>query len=140
MWKRTKNVRVFYKISLRLVSFLVVLYILISAMAIFYFIKSNVKPNEYYSGYIIDSSSKKPIKGVLVIEMNSIKNDSSKTDSKGLFKLNRHENRLNDLIFSKKGYKTDTVIVSNKPKEIQSVRYLFLNDDKDTLKMMKISR
>ncbi|WP_101690322.1 carboxypeptidase-like regulatory domain-containing protein [Dysgonomonas massiliensis] len=67
----------------------------------------NSKLRDHYSGFVVDEAGA-PISGVLVREYFSIEN-SDTTDNLGYFKIKRIDNTLEDLIFSKKGYRTDTV-------------------------------
>lgn len=66
----------------------------------------SLKLPDHYSGFVIDEAGK-PISGVLVREDLPIGNNDT-TDSAGYFKIKR-AGSLCDLIFSKKGYRTDTV-------------------------------
>lgn len=67
----------------------------------------NSKLRDHYSGFIVDEAGV-PISGVLVREYFSVEN-SDTTDNLGYFKIKRTDDTLDDLIFSKKGYRTDTV-------------------------------
>lgn len=62
---------------------------------------------DHYSGIVVDETGE-PISGVLVRE-DLLTGCNDTTNSAGYFKIKRTGNSLPDLIFSKKGYQTDTV-------------------------------
>ncbi|MFC4212959.1 carboxypeptidase-like regulatory domain-containing protein [Pedobacter lithocola] len=62
--------------------------------------------NNFYQGRVIDEQNK-AIEFVIVAEESG--NRNTKTDKNGYFKLDRNRNVLEDLIFSKSGYVTDTI-------------------------------
>ena len=65
------------------------------------------KLQNHYSGFVVDETGK-PISGVLVCE-NLLTGNSDTTNNAGYFKIKRTDNSLCDLIFAKKGYRTDAV-------------------------------
>lgn len=65
------------------------------------------KPKSYYSGSVVDESGM-PIAGVLIREGFPDGNNDT-TDNAGCFNFKRSDSGLHSLIFSKKGYRTDTV-------------------------------
>lgn len=81
-------------------------------------------PN-YYKGRVHDESGS-PLKDVQVSENSA--GQQSFTDSKGYFRMIKREGSLSNLIFSKKGFKTDT-IPSVCHHAGKATTYNFINDD-----------
>lgn len=69
----------------------------------------NSKLRDHYAGFVVDKEGT-PISGVLVREGFTDGNKDT-TDTTGYFQIKRTENVMGDLVFSKKGYQTDTVEV-----------------------------
>ncbi|MDR2921621.1 MAG: carboxypeptidase-like regulatory domain-containing protein [Tannerella sp.] len=65
------------------------------------------KTHDYYSGFVVDEAGN-AISGVSVCEDLFIENNTL-TDENGYFKFKRTENWIPNLIFSKAGFKTDTI-------------------------------
>ena len=65
------------------------------------------KLQDHYSGFVINEAGE-PISGVSIREDLPAGNNDT-TDYAGYFKIRRNDNVLCNLIFSKKGYRTDTV-------------------------------
>lgn len=65
------------------------------------------KLQDHYAGFVVDEAGE-PISGVLIRE-NLPAGNNDTTNSVGYFEIKRTDNILPDLIFSKKGYRTDTV-------------------------------
>ena len=85
---------------------------------------------EFYHGYVYYNN--KPVSNVFIKEdvLNSSKN--TKTDSTGFFKLQKKPSHLSNLIFTKDGFKTDT-IKTVWSQHGEKIRYTFLNTKFDTL-------
>lgn len=60
-----------------------------------------------YKGYVYDGISKKPISGVMVVDIKNGK--KTITDKKGYFQLEKEKYVSSALIFSKKTYYSDTI-------------------------------
>ncbi len=88
------------KTSIVTVVFLSVLVLLVASC-------KNSKLRDHYSGFVVDEAGV-PISGVWVRACFSVEN-SDTTNHIGYFKIKRADNTLEDLIFSKKDYRTDTV-------------------------------
>lgn len=68
---------------------------------------SCIQTNNFYQGRVIDENNN-PLENVLVLEL--YRENQTKTDKTGYFSFDRHSsNFLEDLVFVKKGYKTDTI-------------------------------
>lgn len=107
--------------------------ILISLMICLFSCEESPK---HYHGIIVDQNLK-PLSNVKIkLENNPIVFTSSNKD--GFFKLKKDPDLLSNLIFSKKGYKIDTVktvwIQSGEQEE-----YIFLNKEVDTIVLKKIN-
>ena len=92
------------------------------------------KKATFYHGVVIDAN-KKPIANVNV----SLRFDSNKsTFSKenGYFKLSKSPDIIDDLVFSKKGYITDTIF-SVWTQHGEKVNYTFLNKSSDTIRLKR---
>lgn len=68
---------------------------------------TGTKLRDHYSGFVVDDTGA-PIAGVSVREDRD-EGHSHTTDSAGFFKIERPGKSVSDLIFSKNGYRTDTV-------------------------------
>ena len=68
----------------------------------------NSKVRDCYAGFVVDEMGM-PISGVSITRDGLIAENRDTTDLKGYFSIKRTDNFLFDLIFSKKGYQTDTV-------------------------------
>ncbi|MFL0067037.1 hypothetical protein V3A08_15360 [Tenacibaculum maritimum] len=94
------------------------------------FLSCKEKEVDYYHGVVVDNNLV-PISNVMV------KTDYSdsiftKTKKTGYFKLLRTPNKYGSIIFSKKGYKTDTIrTVSTQSGEL--LDYSFINKKIDTI-------
>jgi len=64
--------------------------------------------NDHYAGYVVDEAGQ-PLQGAMVREYSS-DGRNIVTDNKGFFKLEREKGIICNLIFEKKGYKSDTVL------------------------------
>ena len=62
---------------------------------------------EFYTGYVYDFDSEKPLQNVKVIELES--NHETTTNEKGYFSMKKLENVSSSLIFEKEGYRKDTI-------------------------------
>ena len=62
---------------------------------------------EFYTGYVYDFDTEKPLQNVKVIELES--NHETTTNEKGYFSMKKLENVSSSLIFEKEGYKKDTI-------------------------------
>ena len=62
---------------------------------------------EFYTGYVYDFVTRKPLQNVKVIELES--NHETTTNEKGYFSMKKLENVSSSLIFEKEGYKKDTI-------------------------------
>ena len=62
---------------------------------------------EFYTGYVYDFDSEKPLQNVKVIELES--NHETTTNEKGYFSMKKLENVSSSLIFEKEGYQKDTI-------------------------------
>ena len=62
---------------------------------------------EFYTGYVYDFVTQKPLQNVKVIELES--NHETTTNEKGYFSMKKLENVSSSLIFEKEGYKKDTI-------------------------------
>ncbi|WP_437824926.1 hypothetical protein [Tenacibaculum mesophilum] len=91
---------------------------------------------EYFEGYVYYKEI--PLKGVVITEGHSEPNNVfSTTDSLGYFKLKRFSQTYADkLIFSKKGFKTDTVYLL-RGRNSPPLYTLFLREQSDTLFMKR---
>lgn len=88
----------------------------------------------YYHGTVFDQNQK-PLSGVKVTD--SLQ--SSISNEKGYFKLNKNPNIVSKLSFSKSGYKTRTIeTVGSQSGEI--LEYRFLNEKPDTLFLKRIEK
>ncbi len=103
--------------------------ILISLSLIICLFSCKEKPT-HYQGVVVDQNSQ-PLSNVK-ISLRDEANIFANTNNNGYFKLKKDPDLLSDLIFSKKGYKIDTVRtvwIQNGEQE----EYLFLNKEVDTL-------
>ncbi|WP_440066271.1 hypothetical protein [Tenacibaculum discolor] len=91
---------------------------------------------EYFEGYVYYKEI--PLKGVVITEGHSEPNNVfSTTDSLGYFKLKRFSQTFADkLIFSKKGFKTDTIYLL-RGRNSRPLYTLFLREQSDTLFMKR---
>jgi len=80
---------------------------LIVLFSLFLFISCGKKTINYYHGYVLNKKNE-PIVNVKVEENNKVPL-STVTDSTGYFMLYKSPDWVSQLIFKKKGYKTDTV-------------------------------
>ncbi len=64
--------------------------------------------HDYYAGFVVDQLGN-PVDSVMVKEDWGERSNITYSDKKGYFRMNRLENCLPDLIFSKEGYQSDTV-------------------------------
>ena len=62
---------------------------------------------EFYTGYVYDFDTEKPLQNVKVIELES--NHETTTNEKGYFSMKKLENVSSSLIFEKEGYRKDTI-------------------------------
>jgi lipoprotein len=62
---------------------------------------------EFYTGYVYDFVTRKPLQNVKVIELES--NHETTTNEKGYFSMKKLENVSSSLIFEKEGYRKDTI-------------------------------
>ncbi len=62
---------------------------------------------EFYTGYVYDFDTEKPLQNVKVIELES--NHETTTNEKGYFSMKKLENVSSSLIFEKEGYQKDTI-------------------------------
>lgn len=90
--------------------------------------------NNFYQGKVVDENDK-PIKNVFVNE--SYTENHSKTDEDGYFKLNRNSNSLGELIFTKEGYKIDT-IRTVWTQHGEKIEYNFIYNDTTIVKLKSV--
>ena len=62
---------------------------------------------EFYTGYVYDFDTEKPLQNVKVIDLMS--HNYILTDNNGFFYIKKSENISSKLIFEKEGYKKDTI-------------------------------
>lgn len=90
--------------------------------------------NPYYQGRVIDEKAY-PIEGAIVTELYQKK--AAATDKNGYFKLSKHANWIDDLVFTKPGYETDT-IPSVWHQGGETTRYNFITNDTRVVVLRKI--
>ena len=95
------------------------------------------KSQRYYSGFVYDQTSKKPINRVLIKENFSSSFKYTYTNDKGYFKINNNSESIADLIFVCNGYKTDTIVTVWSQRG-ENLKYRFVRKESDTLYMQKI--
>ena len=81
--------------------FIILIYIIMLSCNIY-----NSK-KEFYTGYVYDFDTEKPLQNVKVIELES--NHETTTNEKGYFSMKKLENVSSSLIFEKEGYRKDTI-------------------------------
>ncbi|MEZ4859017.1 MAG: carboxypeptidase-like regulatory domain-containing protein [Flavobacteriaceae bacterium] len=90
--------------------------------------------NDYYFGRVTDENNN-PLENVIVLEEGF--ENQTKTDENGYFKLNCTPDWLSSLIFSKQGFKTDTIptvyIQSG-----ETINYAFIEKKDTTIIQLKI--
>ncbi|WP_437918647.1 hypothetical protein [Sphingobacterium sp. LRF_L2] len=87
----------------------------------------------YYYGQVLDENNT-PIESVYISKLYD--DIGVVTDKRGYFKMDRSADRLDDLIFSKEGYITDT-IPSVWRQNGEAIRYNFINHDTTFVKLIK---
>ncbi|SHK24183.1 peptidase associated/transthyretin-like domain-containing protein [Chryseobacterium polytrichastri] len=95
------------------------------------------KSSDFYSGYIYDKTSNKPLSQVYIKENFKTNYKSTSSDKNGFFKINNDTESLGDLIFILKNYKTDTV-VTVWSQNGEKIKYRFVGENHDTLYMSRI--
>lgn len=91
---------------------------------------------KFYRGYVF--YNKKPLVNVTIKKDNGKHHDSVRTDLTGFFKLPKEPNSIRSLIFTKKGFVTDT-IPSVWTQHGEKIYYTFLNKSPDTIFLRKIT-
>ena len=91
------------------------------------------KTTDFYQGVVLDENNI-PLENVTVFE-EYVKENSTKTDNKGYFKLNRTPNWILSLVFVKEGYKTDTIPAVWAHGE--QVNYQFIKNDTTLVRLKK---
>lgn len=88
--------------------------------------------NDFYQGRVTDEDNQ-PLKGVIVSE-DGKKDRQTQTDENGYFKLDRTPEWLGELVFSKHGYKTDTVRTV-RSRAGEQIYYNFIYSDTTQVKL-----
>ena len=99
---------------------------------IFVLLSCGQKTNDFYQGVVLDENNI-PLENVTVFE-EYVEENSTKTDNKGYFKLNRTPSRLERLVFEKEGYKTDT-IPAVWSQHGEQVSYQFIKNDTTVVRL-----
>ncbi|MFH6602334.1 carboxypeptidase-like regulatory domain-containing protein [Maribacter algicola] len=100
---------------------------------IFVLLSCGQKTNDFYQGVVLDENNI-PLENVTVFE-EYVEENSTKTDNKGYFKLNRTPNWILSLVFVKEGYKTDTIPTVWAHGE--QVNYQFIKNDTTQVRLKK---
>lgn len=87
---------------------------------------------DFYHGYVYDVNNLKPLPGVLVKEDLFEGSKSTYTDKTGYFKIPNHRQPYSNLIFSIKGYRTDTMLTIWS-QHGEKLNYSFINKNTDTV-------
>ena len=91
---------------------------------------------DFYHGYVYDADTMQPLPGVSVRENSVSHIQFSNTDEKGYFKIENHTNSHQNLIFSAKGYRVDTMLTIWS-QHGETISYSFINIKPDTIFLRK---
>ena len=101
---------------------------------VFMLLACRQKTNDFYQGVVLDENNV-PLENVTVFE-EYFKENSTKTDNNGYFKLNQTPNWLLRLVFVKEGYKTDT-IPAVWAQHGEQLKYQFVTNDTTLVRLKK---
>lgn len=105
---------------------------------IFFLLINCTKIQHYYSGYVYDEVSKKPLNKVFIKENFKENSKSTFTDARGYFKIDNKSESVGNLIFILNGYTTDTIITIWS-QHGETLKYRFVGKESDTLFMSKVN-
>ena len=91
--------------------------------------------NNFYQGRVIDENNN-PLENVIISELDRV--NQTKTNKNGYFKFEKYSSTfLGDLVFTKKGFKTDT-IPSVQHQKGETTEYNFVKRDTTIVRLKSI--